>query len=509
MKILKIELQNINSLKSEDPIVIDFESAAFRDVGLYAITGSTGAGKTTVLDAITIALYNRVPRLSNVRSKASLEDVVSYGADGAMARVTFENGGVRYEASWSMRLRTKNGVRLTNPKEEVRLKDLSKELILAEKKTELKTEVERVCRLDYNQFLRSVMLAQGDFAAFLAADNKDKGTLLEQITGEEVYKKIGEVVSARVFDEKKTLEGIRSRINTEDLLSADEVTVFKEEAAELGEKLAANALELQKVVKMLEWYGKQQVLAQAKQRIDSSESELNQLVLNHKASLLALEGHKNAEGFKTVVDELLRCEKEKRSKFEYSVQLNSELEVLNLSYQSCALAFEKENVTYLKLEESTKEWSSKLEVISVLDSQLKQVVDTKALLDIDCVDHNKSVASISEALMMSQNLHAANLIVQEEIQTYLTAHAQVEVYEKELNSWSVDLSSRKTIYASLSKTKTELEQLAILQQTSGREWTKIRQEYEAELDKVNRIKLKLKSVDEQLLEKDLDKLLKT
>ena len=185
MKILKIELQNINSLKSVKPIVIDFESDTFHDVGLFAITGPTGSGKTTILDAITIALYHKVPRFNQSNIKAGLEDVVSYGASEAMARIVFENNNSKYEAFWSIRIRSNSGNLLKTPTEIVRIKDLSKEKILAEKKRKVQLEIERITQLNYDQFLRSMMLAQGEFASFLSAKSKDKAALLEQITGEE------------------------------------------------------------------------------------------------------------------------------------------------------------------------------------------------------------------------------------------------------------------------------------------------------------------------------------
>ena len=123
MKILKLELQNINSLKSDSPIVIDFENDHFKDVGLYAITGATGAGKTTILDAITIALYHSVPRFN--KTKGTLLDIVSFNANDAFSRVTFENNNTIYEGYWGIRLANKSGVKLKNPIEEVSLKNLS------------------------------------------------------------------------------------------------------------------------------------------------------------------------------------------------------------------------------------------------------------------------------------------------------------------------------------------------------------------------------------------------
>ena len=160
MKILKIELQNINSLKCESPIVIDFEHSRFEDVGLFAITGPTGAGKTTLLDAITIALYRKVPRFEKPGFTGKLEDAVSYGAATALARVTLEVRNERYEAHWDIRTATNNGRQLNKPVETVRLKNLSTGKILAETKTGCDEKIVKITRLNYEQFLRSVLLAQ-------------------------------------------------------------------------------------------------------------------------------------------------------------------------------------------------------------------------------------------------------------------------------------------------------------------------------------------------------------
>jgi len=231
MKILKIELQNINSLKSDTPIVIDFENETFKDVGLFAITGSTGAGKTTILDAITIAMYHNVPRFN--KAKGTVLDVVSFGAENAFTRVTFLNNNQVYESYWGIRLTNKSGTKLKNPNEEVSLKNLTENKIIATQKRKVIEEVEKVTQLNYEQFLRSVMLAQGEFASFLSAKGSEKGKLLEQITGEDIYKKIGEQILIRKSKEEKKLDDLNSKINTEDILSEEQ----KIELIKQGKKL--------------------------------------------------------------------------------------------------------------------------------------------------------------------------------------------------------------------------------------------------------------------------------
>jgi exonuclease SbcC len=330
MKILKIELQNINSLKCDKPIIIDFEDKHFQDIGLYAITGSTGAGKTTILDAITIALYHQVPRFNRSNSKAGLENVVSYGAVNALARVLFENKGERFEAFWSMRMASKSGKKLTNPKEEVRLKNLSSERIIAEKKRDVQLEVERVTQLNYNQFLRSVMLAQGEFASFLSASAKDKGTLLEQITGEEIYKKIGEAINQRQYDERKKLDAVKAKINTEDLLNDEQRTELKIEQKDLEIQIIALEKEFQTVKKITDWYKRSADLLRQKDRLQLQLEDLKHDLEKNTGKLKKLEYHKKAEPFKELLDDLKRTGKQIKDKTDQQNHLERSLKLLLL-----------------------------------------------------------------------------------------------------------------------------------------------------------------------------------
>jgi exonuclease SbcC len=307
MKILKIELQNINSLKSEKPILIDFENEQFKDVGLFAITGSTGAGKTTILDAITIALYHNVPRFNN--SKGTLIDVVSHGANDAFSRVTFENDKVRYEAYWGMRLASKAGKKLKNPTEEVRLINLKTGITLAEAKRELIEAVYSATQLDYNQFLRSVMLAQGEFAAFLTAKGPEKGKLLEQITGEEIYKKIGQGILERKSKEENKLKDLQVKINSDDILSEE----IKIELLEKDKFLDLEIIKSEKAIVAMQvvesWYLNFKKTAADFEKLEEASLKLNADVKNHKEDFELLEEHEKATPFKELIQNLHRNEK--------------------------------------------------------------------------------------------------------------------------------------------------------------------------------------------------------
>ncbi|RUM54982.1 MAG: hypothetical protein DSY86_02635, partial [Marinomonas sp.] len=180
MKICSLRFENLNSLKGK--WFIDFESELFKDAGIFAITGPTGAGKSTLLDAICLALYHQTPR---VNISQSANDVMTRHTGFCSAEVVFEVKGKRYVSSWEQkRARNKADGNLQPVQCGLSLADGT---VLADKIAHKLSQISDITGLDFARFTRSMMLAQGGFAAFLNARTDERAELLEELTGTEVY----------------------------------------------------------------------------------------------------------------------------------------------------------------------------------------------------------------------------------------------------------------------------------------------------------------------------------
>jgi len=217
MKILKIEFKNLNSLSGE--WAIDLTHPAFVSDGIFAITGPTGAGKTTILDAICLALYGRTPRLDRVTKSGN--EIMSRRTGECYAEVTFETQAGRFRCHWAQhRARKKPDADLQSPKHEIADADSGK--VLESKIFRVAKKVEKVTGMDFDRFTRSMLLAQGGFDKFLKADAGERAPILEQITGTEIYSRISIRVHERRAQERSELERLMAEMDGMQLLGEEE-----------------------------------------------------------------------------------------------------------------------------------------------------------------------------------------------------------------------------------------------------------------------------------------------
>ena len=197
MKLCKLKLKNLNSFRSEEEL--DFEEPPLDDASLVAITGPTGAGKTTLLDAICVALYGKTPRLTGSGSQ-NPNHLISHGETEGFAEVHFIANGTRYIAAWSCKLNASPKVSLLNAdSDELISEKLSKKgKSLGSSENTVSEEITSILGLDFAAFKRSVMLAQGEFAAFLKASSEDRRAILEATASIHIYDMLRQALNDKV-----------------------------------------------------------------------------------------------------------------------------------------------------------------------------------------------------------------------------------------------------------------------------------------------------------------------
>ena len=246
MRLRRLTIHNIASIEDA---VIDFEACPLADAPVFLITGDTGSGKSTILDAICLALYATTPRFDNTQMEGDMNEsgkpitlrdprqLMRRNTGEASVALTFiGNNGKEYEASWSVARARKKPAGALQAKQ-WSLRDVTAGDVLSKDK-EIRTEILAAVGLDFRQFCRTVMLAQGEFTRFLNSRNEEKASILEKITGMDIYSRLGVKIYQIASTKKQDCDEAMRKVDAVKLLDDEAIAGYNAGLASLDKEIA-------------------------------------------------------------------------------------------------------------------------------------------------------------------------------------------------------------------------------------------------------------------------------
>ena len=498
MKINKLVFKNINSLKEEQ--IIDFNEEPLFSSGLFLITGPTGSGKSTILDVITLALYNKVPRFGAISTNSVIQlgSIITHHTREAYAEVHYVSNNKNYVSKWSL---AKNRNDNFNDYH-MELWDLSENRNLDYKKSEIPDINGKIIGLNYDQFVKAILLSQGEFAQFLKASHDDRAPLLEKLTGSEIYRALGKAAFEKHKQKKDILERERGLADMIPKLS-------EEEGLEINKQLQLLKQQEINATKRLEELNHQRNMRLQLNKLNEEYTQLKEAEIKLKErekdfdkQLIRLEKHEQLATFRgdlalyqSFNDEIEKAganEKKLRGDLGFAIAKKEEAisslsqlieqKVTDDDFLALLLAFETKiklldqqiqhwrsegetvrkeiNVSIVQIQSNFVSWYKEKmdpeEAIGFIDETLSRAEE---LLNSNGIPVNKAISEINEAnnllyinlrdLEEGDNLLQQIIRLEEEIKL---AVDQEKVYKEELISLEAELDEKNKLMAEANET---------------------------------------------------------